>query len=89
MKISFTEFFFAYLLEECRKKVATIIFIYLTSEDEIECLAVLFSSSFNPGLTHVTVKTFHNCGKADCTGSGQSKSRLKNLDLGRIRTLYS
>jgi hypothetical protein len=37
--------------------------------------AVLFSSSSNPGLAHLTVKTFHNCGKADCTESGQSKSQ--------------
>jgi hypothetical protein len=44
--------------------------------------AVLFSSCSNPGLVHLTVKTFHNCGKADCTGSGHSKSRLKNLGFG-------
>ncbi len=44
--------------------------------------AILFSSSSNPGLSHLSVTTFHNCGKADCTGSGQSKNRLKNLDFG-------
>jgi hypothetical protein len=44
--------------------------------------AVLFSSSSNPGLAHLTVKTFHNCGKADYTGSGQSKSRWENKNFG-------
>jgi hypothetical protein len=43
---------------------------------------VLLSSSSNPGLAHLTVKTFLNCGKADCTGSGQSKSRRKNKNFG-------
>ncbi len=44
--------------------------------------AVLFSSSSNPGLAHLTVKTFHNCGKADCSGSGQSKSQRENKNFG-------
>jgi hypothetical protein len=44
--------------------------------------AVRFSSSSNPGLAHVTVKTFHSCGKADCTGSGHSKSQRENKDFG-------
>ena len=45
-------------------------------------LAILFSSSSNPGLARLTVKTFHNCGKADCTGSGQSKSWRENKNFG-------
>jgi hypothetical protein len=74
-------FFFAYSLAECHKKVATIIFIFHQWRLN-RMSAVLLSSSSNPGLAHLTVKTFHNCGKADCTGRGQSKSRHKNLDFG-------
>jgi hypothetical protein len=44
--------------------------------------AVLFSSSSNPGLAHLTVKTFHNCGKADCTGTRQSKSWRETKNFG-------
>jgi hypothetical protein len=44
--------------------------------------AIHFSSRSNHGLAHLTVKTFHSCGKADCTGSGRSKSRRENKDFG-------
>jgi hypothetical protein len=51
--------------------------------------AIRFSSSSNPGLTHLSVKTFHSCGKADCTGSGRSKS-WENKDFGPVQnTLLS
>jgi hypothetical protein len=43
--------------------------------------AVRFSSSSNPGLALLTVKTFHSCGKANFTGSGHSKSRRENKDF--------
>jgi hypothetical protein len=42
---------------------------------------VRFSSSSNPILAHLTVKAFHSCGEADCTASGQSKSRRENKDF--------
>jgi hypothetical protein len=40
------------------------------------------SSSSNPGLAHLTVKTFHSSGEVDCTRSGHSKSRLEHKDFG-------
>jgi hypothetical protein len=42
-----------------------------------------FSSSSNPRLAYLTVKTFHSCGEADCTASGHSKSRQENKDFGQ------
>ncbi len=61
--------------------VATII-LYFTSWDETECRAFVFSAALTPGLAHLTVKTFHNCGEADCPTSGHSKSRRKHKDFG-------
>ncbi len=85
MEIIFTEFVFAYSLAECHKKVATIIFKFY----QWRWNRCLLSSSSNPGLAHLTVKTFHNYGKADCTGSGQSKSRRENKNFGPDQMLYS
>jgi hypothetical protein len=47
-------------------------------------LCVRFSSSSNPRLGHLTVKTFlsYGFGEADCTGSGHSKSRRQKKDFG-------
>ncbi len=53
-------------------------------------VCVRFPASLTPGLAHLTVKTFHSCGEADCTASGHSKSRRENKDFwGGIRMLYS
>ena len=58
------------------------IILYFTSWDETECRAcVRFFSSSN--LTaHLTVKTCHSGGEADCTASGHSKSRREHKDFG-------
>ena len=41
-----------------------------------------FPATLTPGLAHLNVKTFHNCGEASCTASGHSKSRGENKDFG-------
>jgi hypothetical protein len=46
-----------------------------------------FSSSSNPRLAHLTVKTFHIFGEADCTASGHSKVGGKiRVNRGTMKT---
>jgi hypothetical protein len=50
---------------------------------------VRFSSNSNPGLAHLTVKTFHSCGEANWLEAGIQKVGTKIWILGCRRTLGS
>ncbi len=74
-------FFVCICVRNVINMVATII-LYFTSWDETECCAFVSPAALTPGLAHITVKTFHSCGEADCTASGHSKSRREQKDFG-------
>ena len=74
-------FFLCICVRNVRNIVAPII-LHFTSWDETECRAFVFPAALTSGLAHLTVKTFHSCGEADCTASGHSKSRREHKDFG-------
>ncbi len=71
MEIIFTEFIFAYLLAECHKKVATIIFY--------------FARAVSPAISHCNLNTV--AGKLTTPEAGTRKVGGKKRISGRIRTL--
>ncbi len=84
MEIIFTEFFFAYSLVECHKKVATIKFYFASAVSQATVQTDRLCSIYSalPPLSHIAVQYFLSCGETDYTASGHSKSRRENKNFG-------
>jgi hypothetical protein len=90
MEIIFTEFFFAYSLAECHKKVATIIFYFAAvshATGQTDSLCFIYYTL--PPSPLLTVQYFLSCGEANYTVSGHSKSWCENLDFGPSQKQFS
>jgi hypothetical protein len=86
MKTIFTEFIFGYSLAECHKKVATIIFYFARAVSHATVRTDRLCSTYlvgaPPRLSYITRLIFPQCGEANYTTNGHSKSRREIDDFG-------